>query len=144
MSTKTAEDYAEDYTRPELREKLKDEIKAGDKGGKPGEWSARKSQLLQHEYEAQGGDYKHKGHKTEAQKSLTEWTDEDWQTADGKVAIRGDKTARYLPKAAWDKLTDAEKKEANLTKVEGSKEGEQYVEWTDAIERVMKEVKAEE
>lgn len=99
---------------------------------------------MQHEYEKTGGDYKHKARKTESQKSLQEWSDEDWQTADGQVAMRGDKTARYLPKAAWDKLTDAEKKEANKTKVEGSKEGEQYVEWTDAIECVMKQVKAQE
>ena len=43
------------YTDPELRQRIKDEIVKGDKGGKPGQWSARKSQLLAHEYEAQGG-----------------------------------------------------------------------------------------
>ncbi len=32
-----------------------------DKGGKPGEWSARKSQLLVQEYEKQGGGNKQKG-----------------------------------------------------------------------------------
>ena len=49
MSGKSAEDYAADYTDPELRARLKEEIKAGDRGGKPGRWSARKSQLLTHE-----------------------------------------------------------------------------------------------
>ena len=131
------------YTQPELREKIKDELMAGDKGGKPGQWSARKSQLLVHEYEAQGGDYL-SDERTESQKSLHEWTEEDWQTSDGKVAIRGDDvTERYLPRAAWDKLTDAEKKAANLKKEAGTAEGEQTVEWTDAVARVMKELDEE-
>ena len=128
------------YTKPELREKIKDELMAGDKGGHAGEWSARKSQMLVKEYEAQGGDYR-SDEKTDAQKSLEEWTDEDWQTSDGKVAIRGeDVTERYLPRAAWDKLTEAEKKAANLSKEKGAKAGEQTVEWTDAVKRVMKEL----
>jgi len=45
------------YTHPELREHLKQEIKAGDNGGPPGQWSARKSQLLVQEYEQRGGGY---------------------------------------------------------------------------------------
>lgn len=60
---RTAENYADDYTDPELRERLKEEIKASDKDGKPGQWSARKSQLLNREYEQHGGGYK--GDKTD-------------------------------------------------------------------------------
>lgn len=137
-------DYAKTYTEPELRERLKEEIKAGEKGGKAGQWSARKSQLLTHEYEKAGGGYKQKGKRTESQKSLAQWSDEEWTTADGKVAVRRGKTTRYLPRAAWEKLSEAEKKEANKSKESGSRDGEQHVEWTAAIERVMKEVKAEE
>ena len=33
-------------------------IKAGTKGGDPGEWSARKAQLLAVEYKKKGGGYK--------------------------------------------------------------------------------------
>ena len=144
MATKTAEDYKKTYTDPELRERLKEEIKAGEKGGKAGEWSARKSQLLTHEYEKAGGDYKQKGKRTESQKSLMQWSDEEWTTADGKVAVRRGKTTRYLPRAAWDKLSETEKKEANRSKEGASREGEQHVEWTPAIDRVMKEIKAQE
>ena len=43
------------YTKPELRERIKDRIMAGAKGAKPGQWSARKSQLLVQEYEKAGG-----------------------------------------------------------------------------------------
>ena len=36
----------DNYTKPELREKIKAEVVAGDKGGRPGQWSARKAQLV--------------------------------------------------------------------------------------------------
>ena len=86
---------AKTYTDPELRDRLKAEVTAGDKGGKPGQWSARKAQLLKKKYEDAGGKYV--GKKTAAQKSLGKWSDEKWQTADGKPAARGGETARYLP-----------------------------------------------
>ena len=54
------------YTKPELRERIKDRIMASSKGGKPGQWSARRSQLLVQEYEKAGGGYQ--GGKGEKQK----------------------------------------------------------------------------
>jgi len=114
------------YTKPALRERLKAEIMAGEKGGRAGQWSARKSQLLTHAYEAAGGGYK-TGKKTAAQKSLKKWAEEEWTTADGKPAERGKKTARYLPKEAWNKLSDAEKKATNAKKESASKQGRQIV-----------------
>jgi hypothetical protein len=137
-ATKTAQDYAKTYTDPELRERLKEEIKTGDKGGKVGEWSARKSQLLARRYKEEGGDFLQRDKRTQSQKNLIEWTHEEWTTADGQVAVRRGKTTRYLPRAAWDKLSEAERKEANQTKEDGSGNGEQHIEWTSAIERVMK------
>jgi hypothetical protein len=49
---------AGNYTKPGLRKKLFNSIKAGSKGGDPGEWSARKAQLLASEYTKAGGGYK--------------------------------------------------------------------------------------
>ena len=49
---------AGNYTKPELRKRLFNKIKAGSKGGKPGQWSARKAQMLAKEYKAAGGGYK--------------------------------------------------------------------------------------
>ena len=46
------------YTKPEMRKRLFERIKAGGKGGKPGQWSARKAQMLAKEYKASGGGYK--------------------------------------------------------------------------------------
>jgi hypothetical protein len=49
---------AGNYTKPGMRKSLFNKIKAGSKGGDPGEWSARKAQLLAAEYKKAGGGYK--------------------------------------------------------------------------------------
>lgn len=49
---------AGNYTKPGMRKRLFESIKAGGKGGKPGQWSARKAQLLAAEYKKAGGGYK--------------------------------------------------------------------------------------
>ncbi len=118
------------YTDPALREHIKQEVLAGDKGGKPGQWSARKAQMVAHEYVAQGGGYKHP--PDEAQEHLKQWGDEHWHTADGKPAIRDDgkggvETHRYLPDDAWKELSSEEKKTTDTAKVRGSRKGQQFV-----------------
>ena len=126
-----------DYTKPELREKIKDKVKAGDKGGRPGQWSARKAQLLATEYKKEGGGYK-EGGPSEGQKHLKEWTEEKWQTADGKPAIQGKTTSRYLPKKAWDKLSPTEKKATDEKKKTASKTGKQFVANTEPAKKARK------
>lgn len=49
---------AGNYTKPGMRKGLFEKIKAGGKGGKPGQWSARKAQMLAREYKAKGGGYR--------------------------------------------------------------------------------------
>lgn len=49
---------AGNYTKPTMRKNLFNKIKAGSKGGAPGQWSARKAQMLAKEYKAKGGGYK--------------------------------------------------------------------------------------
>lgn len=66
------------YTDNALRERLKKRIMAGAKGGKPGQWSARKAQMLAKAYKEKGGGYK--GEKTEGQKSLKRWGEQKWST----------------------------------------------------------------
>ncbi len=48
------------YTKPSMRKALFERIKAGSKGGRPGQWSARKAQMLAKQYKAKGGGYKTK------------------------------------------------------------------------------------
>lgn len=94
-------------TDPELWEKSKK--KAIEKLG--GRFSARAMQLAGKLYRDAGGGYC--GKKTKAQKSMTKWSDEDWTTADDKPARRevDGKVVydRYLPRAAWKKLSKAQK-----------------------------------
>ena len=49
---------AGNYTKPTMRKSLFNSIKAGSKGGNPGQWSARKAQLLASRYKAKGGGYR--------------------------------------------------------------------------------------
>jgi hypothetical protein len=49
---------AGNYTKPGMRKSLFNSIKAGGKGGAPGQWSARKAQMLAREYKAKGGGYR--------------------------------------------------------------------------------------
>lgn len=49
---------AGNYTQPGMRKRLFEQIKAGGKGGKPGQWSARKAQMLASQYKKAGGGYK--------------------------------------------------------------------------------------
>ena len=49
---------AGNYTKPGMRKSLFEKIKAGGKGGNPGQWSARKAQMLAQQYKKAGGGYK--------------------------------------------------------------------------------------
>lgn len=49
---------AGNYTKPTMRKRMFESIKAGSKGGDPGEWSARKAQLLAKKYKQAGGGYR--------------------------------------------------------------------------------------
>ena len=55
---KSSVNMAGNYTKPTMRKALFEKIKAGTKGGDPGEWSARKAQMLAVEYKKKGGGYR--------------------------------------------------------------------------------------
>jgi hypothetical protein len=112
---------AGNYTKPEMRKRLFQKIKAGSKGGDPGEWSARKAQLLALEYKKRGGGYKS---LSKSRQSLKDWTRQKWRTSDGKPS-KGKR--RYLPDAAWNALSPAEKAATNRAKAEGNRRGKQFV-----------------
>lgn len=125
------------YTKPRLREKIKAQVVASSEGGKPGQWSARKAQLVARKYEAAGGGYK--GRKTAPQRSLTKWTSERWTTSDRRPALRADGSMRrYLPEKAWIKLTPNQRAATNRKKAAGSKAGRQFVPNTQAAKDARK------
>jgi hypothetical protein len=125
-----------DYTDPGLRARLKDEIQAGDRGGRPGQWSARKAQLLVKEYEKGGGGYTDPGHRSERQRHLQQWQEQDWHTAEGDADARGDDgTSRYLPDVAWKLLSEQERAETERPKKDSA---EQFVANTDAAKEARR------
>jgi len=121
------------YTKPGLRERLKNQIMAGSKGGKPGQWSARKAQLLAQAYKKSGGGYS--GSKTSSQKSLSKWTKEEWGTKSGKPSTQGAKATgeRYLPKKARQALTSEEYARTSAAKRAGTRQGKQFVKQPKSI-----------
>lgn len=141
MSGKTARDYADRYTQPKLREQLKEELKRSNKGGRPGQWSARKSQLLATEYQKKGGGFRDEG-RGEPQAHLEAWQREEWQTQRGDARARhGETTERYLPKRAWQRLSPEEKAETDRAKRRGSREGRQYVPNPPAAKRAARQAR---
>ena len=56
--TKSRVNEAGNYTKPALRKRIFNRIKAGSKGGAPGQWSARKAQMVAVAYKKAGGGYR--------------------------------------------------------------------------------------
>jgi hypothetical protein len=135
--------YEERYTHPELRAAIKEELQRSSKGGRPGQWSARKSQLLVKEYERRGGGYREGANRDEA-RSLHAWTEQEWQTRDGQAkARRGKRMKRYLPKEAWERLSPEERARAERTKGRADRRGAQRAAWPGSVQGVMRELDRE-
>ena len=120
------------YSKPGLRERIKREVMAGSKGGNPGQWSARKAQIVAQRYKKAGGGYT--GARTKAQSNLKKWTKEDWGTRSGKPSTQGPKATgeRYLPKKAIKSLSAKEYAATTRKKRAGTAAGKQFVPNTKA------------
>ena len=114
------------YTKPGLRESIKNRVLAGSKGGRPGQWSARKAQLVAQQYKKAGGGYT--GSKSKKQKSLSKWTKEEWGTRSGKPSTQGSKATgeRYLPKKARQALSKKEYASTSAKKRSDTRAGKQF------------------
>jgi hypothetical protein len=123
------------YSKPDLRKKIVAAVKAGSKGGNAGQWSARKAQIANQRYEKAGGGYT--GPKTGAQKNLSKWTEEKWQTRSGKPSTQGKSATgeRYLPKKAIQSLSASEYAATSRAKRAGIKRGQQFVPNTPAARK---------
>ena len=125
---------AGNYTKPGMRKRLFNKIKASGKGGKPGQWSARKAQMVTQKYKAKGGGYK--GAKNQAQRALTKWAKEEWTTKSGKPSLKTGE--RYMPKKAIKKLSSSEYAATSRKKRAGMKAGKQFVKNTKAAAKAVK------
>jgi UTP:GlnB (protein PII) uridylyltransferase len=109
------------FTKPKLRERIKNRIMRSSKGGRPGQWSARKSQLLAKAYKKAGGGYR--GGKTTAAKSLTKWTKQKWRTKSGKPSLKTGE--RYLPERLVKSMTSSQYAYETRKKRAATKKGKQ-------------------
>lgn len=142
MSKKSTVNKAGNYTKPEMRKRIFNRIKAGGKGGNPGQWSARKAQMLAKAYKSAGGGYKEdggkvmpkykSGGKAESQRSLDQWTSEEWDNVSGK---KGD---RYLPKKVREGMSSGQKAAENRKKRKATKSGRQVAKYSDSLKKSMR------
>tara|TARA_R100000935_G_scaffold19960_1_gene38012 strand:+ start:1124 stop:1381 length:258 start_codon:yes stop_codon:yes gene_type:complete len=67
--------------------------------------------------------------KTKSQRSLSQWTKQDWKTKSGKPSTQGPNATgeRYLPSNAIKSLSSAEYNATSKAKRAGTKAGNQYV-----------------
>jgi hypothetical protein len=99
--------------------------------------SARKQQQITRIYKELGGKYTQDIKPN--QKSLQDWTMQDWMTKSGMDSrITGE---RYLPKKVILKLTKKEYDETSKKKKEGMKKGIQYVPQPKKIVEKIKKIK---
>jgi hypothetical protein len=66
------------YTKPTLRNRLKSEILKSSRGGAPGQWSARKAQLLANDYRKAGGGYR-TNRPSRKQLALKKWNKKSYK-----------------------------------------------------------------
>jgi hypothetical protein len=102
--------------------------------------------MMASEYKKRGGEYTtDEKHKDASAKHLDKWTEEEWQTkdGDGKAKNADGTESRYLPKKAWEQMSEEEKEETDKKKVEGSREGKQYVVNTSKAKEARKKVSDE-
>jgi hypothetical protein len=142
MSKQSTVNKAGNYTKPGMRKRIFQRIKAGSKGGPAGVWSARKAQMLAKQYKSAGGGYKkdggivrpkyENGGKAESQKSLDQWTSEEWDNVSGK---KGD---RYLPKTVREGMSSGQKAAENKKKRQATKSGKVKAEYSDSLKKSMR------
>ena len=96
--------------------------------------SARKMQMATRLYKEAGGTYV--GTKTDNR--LARWTSERWRTASG---LPSEGRRRYLPDAAWARLTPSQVRRTDAAKRRGTARGQQYVRQPSDVARVAAAVR---
>lgn len=97
--------------------------------------SARKMQWAVHDYKRRGGGYK--GPKRVSNK-LARWTKQRWRTHSGKPS---EGVRRYLPDAAWSKLSPDQIRRTNASKRRGFRKGKQWVKQPSDVAKVASGVR---
>ena len=72
-----------------------------------------------------------------SQKSLANWTNQDWRTKSGKPSTQGSKATgeRYLPASAIKALTPSEYAATSRAKRKGTAAGKQFVKQPKKVQK---------
>jgi hypothetical protein len=89
------------------------------------------------DYKARGGTYLAASPRVSATR-LAEWTRQRWRTHSGKPS---EGKRRYLPEAAWRRLTPAQIRRTNAAKRRGHARGEQWVRQPRDVARIASRVR---
>lgn len=119
-------------SNPGLWKRIVSRVKSSSSGGDSGEWSGRKAQIAVKAYKKAGGGYR--GAKSSSN-SLSKWSKQDWTTSSGKPS---EGKRRYLPKAAWKALSQAQRAATNKAKAAGNSKGKQFVSQPKNIANIAK------
>lgn len=121
------------YSDPELRKRLKDQLMREEIAGtQANQWSARKSQLLKKRYENLGGKYI--GTKTQAQKDLSKWSQQQWRTKSGKKS--SETGERYLPTMVIESLSNSDYE--RTSKIKKKSKSQYSKQPSDIIKKIKK------
>jgi len=118
---KSRVNQAGNYTKPTLRKRLFNKILRGNKGGNPGQWSARKAQMLA---------------LKKSQKSLRRWTKQKWRTKSGKPSSKTGE--RYLPERLLKAMTASEYAYETRKKRKAKKAGKQRAKYSRKTRKKMR------
>jgi len=136
---KSKVNQAGNYTKPGMRKSLFESIKAGGKGGAPGQWSARKAQMLAKQYK-EGWGLQVVMALAKSQKSLRAWTKQKWRTKSGKPSTQGSEATgeRYLPEKAIKALSPSEYAASTRAKRKAKAAGKQVSKQPKTVAKKVK------
>lgn len=97
--------------------------------------SARKMQWAVRDYKRRGGKYKS---AKRSSNKLVQWTEQRWRTSSGKPS---EGVRRYLPDAAWAKLSPDQVRRTNAAKRRGFAKGKQWVKQPRDVAKLASKVR---
>lgn len=106
MAKKSTVNKAGNYTKPGMRKRIFNRIKAGGKGGNPGQWSARKAQMLAKAYKSAGGGYKEDGGKIKSKYEIGGGVLKGPSHAEGGIPIEVEGGEYIIKKKSVNKKTE--------------------------------------
>ena len=123
-------------TNEKMWKRIVASVKSGSAGGRPGQWSARKAQIVTKRYKKRGGGYK--GAKSSSNR-LSKWSKQKWDyVSKGDEKKPRAKRGRYLPESVRKSLSASERAATNRKKRQASAKGKQRAKYSKKVARKVR------